>query len=73
MPKPPAINIESGMLSTQEAAKLLGQDDSTLRRLRMERSGPPYVRYGPRSFRYPKDSLLAYAADRIRFPAMHGV
>lgn len=66
-----SADLEAGMLSTQEAAKLLGQPDSTLRRWRCERVGPPFVKYGPRNFRYPRAALVAYAAARLRMPSMH--
>ena len=70
--KPPApVDLESGMLKTREAAQFLSVDHSTLRRWRMERTGPSYVIMGRRGYRYPKQALLAYAADRLRHPSMH--
>ena len=70
MAKPQPIDLESGMLSTKEAARLLGKDASTLRNWRSERTGPPYVKFGPRSVSYPRAGLFAYAAERLRTP-MH--
>lgn len=50
-------------LTTRGAAKLLGLHPDTLRRLRREGGGPPFVRIG-RAVRYRLDVVDAWAAAR---------
>lgn len=58
----------SPLLSTEQAAKLLRQNPSTLRAWRSERRGPPYVDLGPRNKKYRLSDLERYIAERVRTP-----
>ena len=53
----------STFLATPDAAALLGVHPDTLRRLRREGGGPPFVRIG-RAVRYRADELLVWADSR---------
>lgn len=50
-------------LTTKDAARVLGLHPDTLRRLRREGGGPPFVRIG-RAIRYRLDVVDAWAAAR---------
>lgn len=45
------------MLTTKEAAKVVGRHEQTLRRWRVEGSGPKYVKVTPRLVMYSRDAL----------------
>lgn len=45
------------MLTTKEAAKIVGRHEQTLRRWRVEGSGPKYVKVTPRLVMYSRDAL----------------
>jgi DNA-binding transcriptional MerR regulator len=57
------------MLSTTEAAKLLGVAPSTLRYWRMIQSGPAFIQISPRCVRYDEDDLREFIAIRRRNPS----
>lgn len=59
------------LLTTKQAAELLGQAGGTLRRWRSERTGPPYVQLSARNVRYRKGDVLRYIAERVRTPHVH--
>lgn len=50
-------------LTTKDAARVLGLHPDTLRRMRREGGGPPFVRIG-RAIRYRLDVVDAWAAAR---------
>lgn len=45
------------MLTTKEAAKVVGRHEQTLRRWRVEGGGPKYVKVTPRLVMYSRDAL----------------
>lgn len=59
------------LLTTKQAAELLGQSDGTLRRWRSERTGPAYVQLSARNLRYRKVDVLRYITERVRTPQVH--
>jgi predicted DNA-binding transcriptional regulator AlpA len=52
------------LLTTEECAKLLRMSPHTLTDWRVDRRGPPFVRFG-RAVRYPKRAALQFLADRL--------
>lgn len=60
--------VDGRMLSTVEAAQLLGVAPSTLRYWRMIRSGPALGQISPRCLRYDEYDLREFIADRRRDP-----
>jgi predicted DNA-binding transcriptional regulator AlpA len=70
MPHPNQEGRES-LLTTKQAAELLGQSDGTLRRWRSVRTGPTYVQLSPRNVRYRKSDVLRYIAEKVRTPHVH--
>ncbi len=52
------------LLTTKQAAELLGLKPSTLRAWRCSRIGPPYIQLGPRNIKYPEGELEKYVDER---------
>lgn len=50
------------LMTTNEAAPMLGYAPRTLMRWRVERGGPPFVRIGGRVVRYRESDLVAWIA-----------
>lgn len=67
----PRLATPETLLTTKQAAQLMGQSDGTLRRWRSERTGPAYVQLSPRNVRYRKSDVLRYIAERVRTPHVH--
>jgi predicted DNA-binding transcriptional regulator AlpA len=57
------------MLSTEEAAKRMGVDSSTLRGWRSDQVGPPYFRISRQCIRYDDRDVDAYIAARRYDPS----
>ena len=52
------------LLPPDQAAERLGVDVEYLGRLRREGGGPPYVRIGAKTVRYPPEQLDQYIAEQ---------
>jgi excisionase family DNA binding protein len=52
------------LLTTQEAAELLGLADATLKRWRINGNGPPFRRIGMRMIRYKREDVIAWSDKR---------
>jgi predicted DNA-binding transcriptional regulator AlpA len=52
--------------SESELAELHGIPRKTLERWRKHKSGPPWIRIGPRLIRYPTGELNRWLATRVR-------
>lgn len=50
-----------GYLKTAEVAAILRVTPRTVERWRRRGAGPPYVRLGTRTIRYPRAAVLAFA------------
>jgi predicted DNA-binding transcriptional regulator AlpA len=57
-----------GLLTTKEAAALLGMKPSTLRDWRCSRIGPPFIVLSPRNVKYSREDLERYIAERRMEP-----
>ena len=55
----------SPLLKTNEVAARLRVDDSTLRRWRLDRVGPRFLRIG-HTYRYPADELEEWISENVR-------
>lgn len=56
--------MDEALLTTEEAAALLGMGASTLRAWRAEGLGPRFYRVGPRLKRYRRADVLAWLESR---------
>ena len=54
------------LLTTIEAAKMLGQSDATLRNWRCKRIGPDFVVISARNVRYREEDIQRYVEERVR-------
>jgi hypothetical protein len=61
-----AMSLEP-LLTTEEAAAILGVSPSFLAKARMRGESPEYIQIG-RAIRYARRALLSFAADRTRKP-----
>lgn len=52
------------LLTTEEAAAVLGMSEQTMRIWRMEKTGPNYIRIN-RSIRYRQDDIDEFVASRM--------
>lgn len=52
------------LLKPDQAAEMLGVEETYLARLRREGGGPEYVRIGFKTVRYPPAALRQYIADQ---------
>ena len=66
----PAGPRTSSLLTTEEVARLLGVDPSSVRRWRAERppQGPPFIRLSERVVLYDAHDLHTWLADRRTTP-----
>lgn len=55
----------SDLLTSNQAARLLGLSKSTLEHWRTVRKGPPFVRVGPRCIRYRRADLDAWLSGQL--------
>jgi hypothetical protein len=58
------------MISTEEAAKMMGRSPATLRSWRCSKIGPPFTRLHPRSVVYAQEDLERYIAERTVTPSV---
>ena len=58
--------MQNKLLSTKEAAKLLGVSEAFLERDRWAGAQIPFIRIGARAVRYDPDVLNAFVQSRIR-------
>ncbi|MDP9037810.1 MAG: helix-turn-helix domain-containing protein [Acidobacteriota bacterium] len=65
-----ATPITSSMLSTKEAAAILGMEETTLRGWRCDGVGPPFYQITPRAVRYDRADLQRYKAERRCVPSV---
>ena len=59
------LELPNRKLSVQEAARFLGLSVSTLNKMRLNGSGPPYLKFGRRVL-YDLRDLEAWVAERKR-------
>jgi predicted DNA-binding transcriptional regulator AlpA len=59
---------ESKLLTTQEAAEIIGLHPVTLSNMRMRKYGPPYVKLGQRCVRYPLHRLEEWLTKSVVVP-----
>ena len=58
--------MDQQLLTTKEAARLLGVSESFLERDRWQGARIPYVKIGARAVRYERSTLADYIARRVR-------
>jgi hypothetical protein len=58
------------LLTTQQAADMLGVKPATLRGWRCAKTGPPFTRLTARSVKYAQDDLERYIAERRFTPSV---
>ncbi len=58
--------MQNKLLTTAEAAKLLGMSEAFLERDRWAGARIPFIRVGARAVRYELETLQAFIRDRIR-------
>jgi hypothetical protein len=58
------------MLSTEDAAKMIGRSPATLRSWRCSKIGPPFTRLHPRSVVYDEGDIHKYVAERRFVPSV---
>lgn len=58
------------LLSTTEAAKMLGVSVATLNSWRWKGVGPAYIRLSHKTVSYDEDALRAYAKERVVIPSV---
>lgn len=56
------------IISTREAADILGLDDSTLRKWRRQGKGPRVIDYGDNCYRYRRSEVERYRDESERDP-----
>ena len=59
------------MISTKEAAKMMGVEPSTLRAWRCAKTGPPFHRLTKQSVKYDERDIQRYVAERRFVPSVH--
>ena len=57
------VKYSKPFYSEAELSEETGIPRKTLARFRKEGSGPPFVRFGRRTIRYPKDKLREWIAE----------
>jgi excisionase family DNA binding protein len=57
--------IMEQLLTTEELAKRMRVNPSTVRRWRLDDAGPPYLRVGT-VYRYPVSAVEAWIAESVR-------
>jgi predicted RNase H-like HicB family nuclease len=58
------------LLTTQQAADMMGVTPSTLRGWRCAKTGPPFIRITQRSVKYAQEDLERYIAERRFTPSV---
>jgi predicted DNA-binding transcriptional regulator AlpA len=58
------------LLTTQQAADMLGVKPGTLRDWRCAKTGPPFTRLTARSVKYAQEDLERYIAERTVTPSV---
>jgi len=58
------LDISQKLLDTRAVSLILGVNEGALRRWRVERIGPPYIKVG-RSVRYHPDHIQQWLADNL--------
>lgn len=58
------------LITTLEAAKIVGVEPSTLRSWRCAKVGPPFVRLTARSVKYDERDIHIYVAERRFTPSV---
>jgi predicted DNA-binding transcriptional regulator AlpA len=56
------------LITTQQAADMMGVKPSTLRNWRCAKTGPPFVQLTRRSVKYPQADIEKYVAERTVTP-----
>lgn len=64
--KPPASADAGPLLTTEQAAVLLGFHPSYLAKARLTGTGPRFLKIGARSVRYRRSDIDAWLADKTR-------
>lgn len=59
-----------GLISTKQAAKMLGAEPATLRGWRCAKIGPPFIRISSRSVKYDERDIQTYVAERRFTPSV---
>lgn len=52
------------LLTSKQAARFLGISEVTLRRLRIKKIGPPWVKVSPKIIRYERGDLVRYVRQQ---------
>jgi predicted DNA-binding transcriptional regulator AlpA len=65
-PKPPAGADAGPLLTTEQAAALIGFHPSYLAKARLSGTGPRFLKIGPRSVRYRRSDIDAWLAGKLR-------
>lgn len=60
MPHTKARECDDPLLTTEQAAVIIGVSARTLRRLRVRPGAPPSIQLSPRTWRYRKSALMAW-------------
>jgi hypothetical protein len=58
------------LLTTKQAAEMMGRSPATLRSWRCSKIGPPFTRLHPRSVVYAQADLERYVAERTVTPSV---
>ena len=59
------------LISTEQAAEMLGVKPSTLRAWRCSKIGPPFTRLTKQSVKYVQEDIEKYVAERRFTPSVH--
>lgn len=58
------------LISTEQAAEMLGAKPSTLRNWRCAKTGPPFIQITKRSVKYIQEDIEKYVAERRFTPSV---
>jgi predicted RNase H-like HicB family nuclease/predicted DNA-binding transcriptional regulator AlpA len=58
------------LISTEQAAEMLGAKPSTLRNWRCAKTGPPFIQITKRSVKYSQEDIEKYVAERRFTPSV---
>lgn len=58
------------LITTQQAANIMGVEPSTLRNWRCAKTGPPFIRITKRSVKYDENDIQKYVAERRFVPSV---
>jgi hypothetical protein len=59
------------LITTKEAAVMMGRKTSTLRAWRCKEIGPPFTRLTKQSVMYDERDIIKYVAERRFVPSVH--